>query len=225
MVEMRTLIPSARAGKTARSSLVTFGIKGLLNGPSEKHALMKLRQSGARINHMTLARWRSQGWRPLHQEPRHPLEAARDHLDDAVPVLTATQCAPQRASSRGAADRELSPERSRNFERINAKTANRVAFGVSALSLRRQPQSLDGECAPPRKGQYLRTRAIHHARPHHGGVRHRADTKGLPCRRRRHDHAGQSRQARFVPSMPARPASLPFCPRGLAARGPCRYNL
>jgi hypothetical protein len=24
----------------------------------------------------------------LHQEPQHPLELARDHLDDAVPLLT-----------------------------------------------------------------------------------------------------------------------------------------
>ena len=37
---------------------------------------------------MTVVRWRSQGWRQLHQEPRHPLEIAREHLDDALPVLT-----------------------------------------------------------------------------------------------------------------------------------------
>jgi hypothetical protein len=37
---------------------------------------------------MTVARWRSQGWRPLNEEPRHPLEIARDLLDDALPVLT-----------------------------------------------------------------------------------------------------------------------------------------
>jgi hypothetical protein len=29
-----------------------------------------------------------QGWRPLDGEPRHPLEIARDHLEDALPVLT-----------------------------------------------------------------------------------------------------------------------------------------
>ena len=33
---------------------------------------------------MTVARWRSQGWRSLQQEPQHPLEAARDHLDDEL---------------------------------------------------------------------------------------------------------------------------------------------
>ena len=31
-------------------------------------------------------RWRTQGWRSLQQEPRHPLEIARDRLDDAVPM-------------------------------------------------------------------------------------------------------------------------------------------
>src|ERR1700730_12386295 len=37
---------------------------------------------------MTVARWRSQGWRPLNGEPQHPLEAAREQLDDAAPLLT-----------------------------------------------------------------------------------------------------------------------------------------
>jgi hypothetical protein len=56
--------------------------------PSTRRVASKLRQSGARISHGTVARWRSQGWRSLQQEPRHPLEIARDHLDDAVPLLT-----------------------------------------------------------------------------------------------------------------------------------------
>jgi hypothetical protein len=37
---------------------------------------------------MTIARWRSQNWRPLEHEQQHPLEAARASLDDAVPLLT-----------------------------------------------------------------------------------------------------------------------------------------
>ncbi len=36
---------------------------------------------------MTVARWRSRGWRPLERE-QHPLEAARARLDDGVPLLT-----------------------------------------------------------------------------------------------------------------------------------------
>jgi hypothetical protein len=55
---------------------------------STRRVASKLRQSGARVSHMTVARWRSQGWRSLQQEPRHPLEIAREHLDDAVPLLT-----------------------------------------------------------------------------------------------------------------------------------------
>jgi hypothetical protein len=55
---------------------------------STRRVATRLRQSGARISHGTVARWRSQGWRSLQQEPQHPLEIARDRLDDAVPVLT-----------------------------------------------------------------------------------------------------------------------------------------
>jgi GT2 family glycosyltransferase len=40
------------------------------------------------VSHETVNRWRRQGWRSAKDEPRHPLEAARDHLDDAVPLLT-----------------------------------------------------------------------------------------------------------------------------------------
>jgi hypothetical protein len=56
--------------------------------PSTRRVARKLRQSGAGVSHMTVARWRSRNWRPLEQKPRHPLEIARDHLDDAVPLLT-----------------------------------------------------------------------------------------------------------------------------------------
>ena len=55
---------------------------------STRRVATKLRQSGARVSHMTVARWRSQGWRPLNGEPQHPLEAAREQLDDAAPLLT-----------------------------------------------------------------------------------------------------------------------------------------
>jgi len=48
----------------------------------------KLSQAGVPISHMTIARWRSQNWRPLEHEQQHPLEAARASLDDAVPLLT-----------------------------------------------------------------------------------------------------------------------------------------
>jgi hypothetical protein len=55
---------------------------------SSRRVATKLRQAGARISHMTVARWRKQGWRPLQHDQQHPLEAARSLLDDAVPILT-----------------------------------------------------------------------------------------------------------------------------------------
>src|SRR5258705_5640579 len=56
---------------------------------STRRVARKLRQAGASISHMTVARWRNQGWRPLDGEQQHPLEVALASLDDAVPVLTA----------------------------------------------------------------------------------------------------------------------------------------
>jgi hypothetical protein len=56
--------------------------------PSTRRVARRLRQAGASISHMTVARWRNQGWRPLESEQQHPLEAARAALDDAVPLLT-----------------------------------------------------------------------------------------------------------------------------------------
>src|SRR5436190_2737379 len=43
---------------------------------STRRVARKLRQAGASISHMTVARWRNQGWRPLDGEQQHPLEVA-----------------------------------------------------------------------------------------------------------------------------------------------------
>jgi hypothetical protein len=59
-----------------------------MSRPSSRRVAKKLSQSGRSISHETINRWRRQGWRSSQQETRHPLEIARDHLDDAVPVLT-----------------------------------------------------------------------------------------------------------------------------------------
>jgi hypothetical protein len=56
--------------------------------PSSRRVARKLRQAGRPVSHETVNRWRRQGWRPVEQEPQHPLEAARDDLDDALPLLT-----------------------------------------------------------------------------------------------------------------------------------------
>jgi hypothetical protein len=55
--------------------------------PSTRRVARKLRQSGTSISHETVARWRRRGWRPLDRE-QHPLDAGREQLDDAVPLLT-----------------------------------------------------------------------------------------------------------------------------------------
>ena len=74
--------------------------------PSTRRVATRLRQSGTRISHMTVARWRSQGWRQLQQEPQHPLEAARDHLDDAAPLLTGDPMSTTESITMESADRE-----------------------------------------------------------------------------------------------------------------------
>ena len=58
--------------------------------PSTRRVARKMRQAGAPISHMTVARWRSRGWRPLERE-QHPLDVAREQLDDAVPWGTGLQ--------------------------------------------------------------------------------------------------------------------------------------
>jgi len=74
--------------------------------PSTRRVATKLRQSGARISHGTVARWKSQGWRSLQQEQQHPLEIARDRLDDAVPVLTGNPMSTAASMVQGSDDRE-----------------------------------------------------------------------------------------------------------------------
>jgi hypothetical protein len=46
-----------------------------------------LTQSGRRVRHSTVARWRAQDWRPI-ADSLHPFEAARQRLDMAAGVLT-----------------------------------------------------------------------------------------------------------------------------------------
>jgi hypothetical protein len=55
--------------------------------PSTRRVARKLRQAGTAISHETINRWRRAGWRPL-ERTQHPLERAREALDDALPVLT-----------------------------------------------------------------------------------------------------------------------------------------
>jgi hypothetical protein len=55
--------------------------------PSARRVAKALSQSGRRVHHSTIARWRAQDWRPVAHS-LHPLIAARQALDIAVSVLT-----------------------------------------------------------------------------------------------------------------------------------------
>jgi len=55
--------------------------------PSARRVAKALTQSGRRVHHSTVARWRAQDWRPVANN-LHPLEAARQRLDMAASVLT-----------------------------------------------------------------------------------------------------------------------------------------
>jgi hypothetical protein len=59
-----------------------------MSQPSTRRVAMKMRQSGRPVSHQTVNRWRNQGWRPLECEQHHPLDDARELLDDAMPLLT-----------------------------------------------------------------------------------------------------------------------------------------
>jgi hypothetical protein len=55
--------------------------------PSARRVAKALTQSGRRIHHSTIARWRAHDWRPVSPS-LHPLEAARQAMDVASGVLT-----------------------------------------------------------------------------------------------------------------------------------------
>jgi hypothetical protein len=91
---------------------------------STRRVATRLRQSGARVSHMTVARWRSQGWRSLQQEPLHPPEAARTRLDDALPLLSGDPLTNAKSFVQGSADHE-------RLERLSdAKLLRRAAREV-----------------------------------------------------------------------------------------------
>src|SRR5438128_8210754 len=54
---------------------------------SARRVAKALTQSGRRVHHSTIARWRAEDWRPVAHS-LHPLDAARQRLDMAAGVLT-----------------------------------------------------------------------------------------------------------------------------------------
>jgi hypothetical protein len=66
--------------------------------PSARRVAKALTQSGRRVHHSTIARWRAQDWRPV-ADSLHPLQAARQVLDMAGGVLTGDPVAGSKALS------------------------------------------------------------------------------------------------------------------------------
>jgi hypothetical protein len=91
--------------------------------PSARRVARALSQSGRRVHHSTIARWRAEDWRPVAHS-LHPLEAARQALDTAAGVLTGDPVAGLKVLSgedgsqqklEGLSDRELLREASREM--------------------------------------------------------------------------------------------------------------
>ena len=90
--------------------------------PSAMRVAKALTQSGRRVHHSTIARWRAENWRPV-ADGLHPLEAARQRLDMAAGVLTGDPVAGLRAlngkdgtqQQEGLSDRELLRNASREM--------------------------------------------------------------------------------------------------------------
>jgi hypothetical protein len=76
--------------------------------PSARRVAKALTQSGRRVHHSTVARWRAQDWRPV-ADTLHPLEAARQRLDLAAGVLTGDPVAGLKVLS-GEDDSQQEPE-------------------------------------------------------------------------------------------------------------------
>jgi hypothetical protein len=76
--------------------------------PSSRRVARKMSQAGQSVLHETIKRWRRNGWRPLQQEQRHPLETALESIDGASrrPIDTGKKLVEQ--SAEGA--------RSKNFQ-------------------------------------------------------------------------------------------------------------
>jgi hypothetical protein len=55
--------------------------------PSARRVARALTQAGRPVHFATVARWKAQNWRDV-PERLHPLQAAQDELDVAVPVLS-----------------------------------------------------------------------------------------------------------------------------------------
>ena len=91
--------------------------------PSSRRVAKALTQSGRRVHHSTIARWRAEDWRPVAPS-LHPLDTARQALRMAAGVLTGDPVAGlkglcdedgRQQELEGLSDRELLREASREM--------------------------------------------------------------------------------------------------------------
>ena len=98
---------------------------GSIPNPSARRVAKALTQSGRRVHHSTIARWRAQDWRPVAHS-LHPLDAARQAIDVAAGALTGDPAAGLKVLSdededgrqqelEGLSDRELLRKASREM--------------------------------------------------------------------------------------------------------------
>ncbi len=101
--------------------------------PSVKRVANALTQSGRRVHHSTVARWRAEDWRQVAHS-LHPLEAARQGIDVAAGVLTRDPVAGlkglrdengRQEELEGLSDRELLRKASREMRIIGSMAAER----------------------------------------------------------------------------------------------------
>jgi hypothetical protein len=109
--------------------------------PSTRRVARKFRQSGSSISHQTVARWRNRGWRPLERE-QHPLEVAREQLDDAVPLLTGDPMTTAKVLTEGSAEREEMEKLSDGQLLRQAAREAATAVIVVAHAFLRQPEAI-----------------------------------------------------------------------------------
>jgi hypothetical protein len=108
--------------------------------PSARRVAKALTQSGRRVHHSTVARWRADEWRPVAQS-LHPLEAARQALDMAAGVLTGDPVAGLRILSDPKGDGRQQ-ERERLSDRELLREASREMLIASRLVFEVLPSHL-----------------------------------------------------------------------------------
>ena len=105
--------------------------------PSARRVAKALTQSGRRVHHSTIARWRAQDWRPVANS-LHPLNAARQAIDVAAGVLTGDPVAGVEAFL-GQNDRQQELERLSDRELLTMTSREiLVAISLGCAVLRSQ---------------------------------------------------------------------------------------